>query len=67
MNEHLSAVRIGQVWKSRDGGSMLKVSEVTETHAVGASPDGSKPRKVALKRLTARGRNGYDLLEDVES
>lgn len=57
-------VDAGQVWKSRDGGSLLKIERVDDTHAHGANPDGRKPRKVALARLMARGRNGYDLWED---
>lgn len=60
-------VSVGQVWRSRDGGSLFKVREVDETGTLahGSSPDGKKPRSVQVKRLLSGGRNGYVLEEDV--
>ena len=60
-------VKIGQLWKSRDGGSMLRVRKIAGEKAWGLSPDGSNWRGIKLSRLVAKGRNGYDKIEDAEA
>jgi hypothetical protein len=59
----LEDVKAGAVVRSLDGGARLKISAVDATHAYGANPDGSKPRKVKLSALTARNVRGWELEE----
>lgn len=59
------SVKVGQVYKSNDGGSLFKVSEVLPNGVEGACPDGAKPRRILMRRLLSKGRNGYRLIQDV--
>lgn len=54
-------VKAGAVIRSLDGGALLKISGIDATHAYGANPDGTKPRKVKLAALASRSVRGWVL------
>jgi hypothetical protein len=62
----LDDVKPGAVVRSLDGGALLKIRRVDETHAHGASPDGANERKVKLSALTAHNVRGWVLERSAE-
>jgi hypothetical protein len=60
-------VKVGQMWESRDGGSVISVRKIAGGKAWGPSPDGSRWRGIKLDRLVARGRTGYNMIKDAEA
>lgn len=60
-------IRPGAIVRPLDGGALLKIARVDDTHAHGANPDGRKPRKVKLSALLAKNRKGWVLEQAAEA